>query len=152
MLSELQQKKRSCRATITATKAISLFRAALAAEPALGRMGFTLSCARGMGFNVPPLVTFRLFRTYYDYGSECIGSIDRAARLAAIPAGESPANRRSPVAVVVISSNEEGDRSVESLEVKVPEGCAFQSDPHRGASNLAGCSGSGAPAQRRHRV
>ena len=67
---------------------------------------------------------------------------DRAARLAAIPAGESPANRRSPVAVVVISSNGEGDRSVESLEVKVPEGWAFQSDPYRGASNLAGCSGS----------
>jgi hypothetical protein len=69
-------------------------------------------------------------------------AIDRAARLAAIPAGESPANRRSPVAVVVISSNGEGDRSVESLEVKVPEGWAFQSDPYRGASNLAGCSGS----------
>jgi hypothetical protein len=29
-----------------------------------------------------------------------------------------------PVAVVVISSNGEGDRSVESLEVKVPEGWA----------------------------
>ena len=67
-------------------------------------------------------------------------AIDRAARLAAVPAGESPANRRSPVAVVVISSNGEGDRSVESLEVKVPEGWAFQSDPYRGASNLAGCS------------
>ena len=67
---------------------------------------------------------------------------DRAARLAAIPAGESPRQQRSPVAVVVISSNGEGDRSVESLEVKVPEGWAFQSDPHRGASNLAGCSGS----------
>src|SRR5580700_11395791 len=48
----------------------------------------------------------------------------------------------SPVAVVVISSNGEGDRPVESLEVKVPEGWAFQSDPYRGASNLAGCSGS----------
>ena len=69
-------------------------------------------------------------------------AIDRAARLAAIPAGESPANRRSPVAVVVISSNGEGDRSVESLEVKVPEGWAIQSDPYRGASNLAGRSGS----------
>ena len=68
--------------------------------------------------------------------------IDRAARLAAIPAGENPANRGVPVAVVVISSNGEGDRSVESLEVKVPEGWAFQSDPYRGASNLAGCSGS----------
>jgi hypothetical protein len=47
---------------------------------------------------------------------------DRAARLAAIPVGESPANRGDPVTVVVISSDGEGDRSVESLEVKVPEG------------------------------
>jgi hypothetical protein len=37
---------------------------------------------------------------------------DRAARLAAIPAGE----------IAVISSDGEGDRSVASLEVKVPEG------------------------------
>ena len=50
--------------------------------------------------------------------------------------------QRSPVTVVVISSDGEGDRSVESLEVKVPEGWALQSDPYRGASNLAGCSGS----------
>src|SRR6266568_5726829 len=48
--------------------------------------------------------------------------------------------QRSPVAVVVISSNGEGDRSVESLEVKAPGGWAFQSDPYRGASNLTGCS------------
>ena len=47
---------------------------------------------------------------------------DRAAKLAAIPAGESPANRRSPVTVVVISSDGKGDRTVGSLEVKVPEG------------------------------
>ena len=63
-----------------------------------------------------------------------------AARLAAIPAGESPANRGSPVTVVVISRNGEGDRSVESREVKAPGGWAFQSDPYRGASNLTGCS------------
>ena len=61
-----------------------------------------------------------------------IDADDRAAKLAAIPAGESPANRRSPVTVVVISSNGEGDRPVESLEVKVPEGWTFQSDPCRG--------------------
>src|SRR5271165_6430797 len=67
---------------------------------------------------------------------------DRAARLAAIPAGESPANRRSPVTVVVISSDGEGDRSVESLEVKVPRAGVAQPDPCRGASNLAGRSGS----------
>jgi hypothetical protein len=41
-----------------------------------------------------------------------------AARLAAIPAGESPANTGSPVHVVVISSGREGDRTVGSLEVK----------------------------------
>ena len=54
-------------------------------------------------------------------------AIDRAARLAAIPAGESPPNRRSPVTVVVISSDGEGDRTVESLEVKVPEDWGFPS-------------------------
>ena len=43
---------------------------------------------------------------------------------------------------MVISSNGEGDRAVESLVVKVPEGWTFQSDPYRGASNLAGRSGS----------
>src|ERR1700736_5051349 len=59
-------------------------------------------------------------------------------------------NRRSPVTVVVISSNGEGDRSVESLEVKAPEGWTFQSDPYRGASSLAGCSGS-EPAKPRNR-
>jgi RNA-directed DNA polymerase len=47
---------------------------------------------------------------------------------------------RSPVAVVVISRNGEGDRSVESREVKAPGGWAFQSDPYRGASKLTGCS------------
>jgi len=41
-----------------------------------------------------------------------------AARLAAIPAGASPANTRSPVHVVVISSGREGDQTVGSLEVK----------------------------------
>jgi len=45
-----------------------------------------------------------------------------AARLAAIPAGESPANRRSPDTVVVISSDGKGDRPAESLEVKAPVG------------------------------
>jgi hypothetical protein len=39
-------------------------------------------------------------------------------RLAAIPAGESPANTRSPVHVVVISSGRAGDQTAESLEVK----------------------------------
>src|SRR5262245_43819112 len=41
-----------------------------------------------------------------------------AARLAAIPAGESPANTRSPVHVVVISSGRAGDQTAESLDVK----------------------------------
>ena len=41
-----------------------------------------------------------------------------AARLAAIPAGAGPANKRSPVHVVVISSGSEGDQTAGSLEVK----------------------------------
>ena len=48
--------------------------------------------------------------------------------------------QRSPVAVVVISSNGEGDRSVESLEVKALGGRAYRSDPYRRASNLTGRS------------
>ncbi len=63
-----------------------------------------------------------------------------AAKLAVILAGVSPANRGGPVAVVVISSNGEGNRSVGSLEVKAPGGRAHRSDPYRGASNLAGRS------------
>jgi len=43
-----------------------------------------------------------------------------AAKLAAIPMGESPIDRGGPEAVVVISSNEEGDRIMESLGVKAP--------------------------------
>lgn len=41
-----------------------------------------------------------------------------AARIAAIPVGESPTDRISPVTVVVISSSEKGDRLAGSLEVK----------------------------------
>ena len=64
-----------------------------------------------------------------------------AAKLAVILAGESPANRGGPVAVVVISSNGKGDRPVESLEVKAPGGRPeYRSDPYRGASKLAGRS------------
>jgi hypothetical protein len=48
-----------------------------------------------------------------------------AAKLAAIPAGESPANRGVQSAVVVISSNGEGDQTVESLEVKALGGRAI---------------------------
>ena len=49
--------------------------------------------------------------------------------------------QRSPDAVVVISSSREGDRPVESLEVKAPGGRReYRSDPYRGASNLAGRS------------
>jgi len=40
--------------------------------------------------------------------------------------GEDHREQRSPVAVVVTSSNGEGDRSVESLEVKVPGGVPFK--------------------------
>src|SRR3954454_17112748 len=45
-----------------------------------------------------------------------------AARLAAIPAGESPANRGVQFAVVVISSGGTGDQPVGSLDVKAPGG------------------------------
>src|ERR1035437_4931217 len=68
-----------------------------------------------------------------------------AAGRASNPTHFPPGSRCAPnltLNVVVISSNGEGDRSVESLEVKVPEGWTFQSDPYRGASNLAGRSGS----------
>ena len=41
-----------------------------------------------------------------------------AARIAAIPVGESPTDRISPVTVEVISSSEKGDRLAGSLEVK----------------------------------
>jgi hypothetical protein len=56
---------------------------------------------------------------------------DRAATLAAIPAGESPASGDCPVDTVVISGGGEGDRTVESPEVKASD---------REASNSAGCS------------
>ena len=54
-----------------------------------------------------------------------------AATLAADPAGGSPAGGNRPVATVVIPGDGEGDRSVESPEVKAS--C-------REASNSAGCS------------
>ena len=56
---------------------------------------------------------------------------DRAATLAAIPAGESPVGGNYPVDTVVISGGGEGDRTVESPEVKAS---------NREASNSAGCS------------
>ena len=42
-----------------------------------------------------------------------------AAKLAAVLVGESPTGRNCPVTAVVISSDKEGDRIIESLEVKV---------------------------------
>jgi len=54
-----------------------------------------------------------------------------AATLVVDPVGESPAGGNCPVATVVISGNGEGDRTVESPEVKVSA---------REASNSAGCS------------
>ena len=66
-----------------------------------------------------------------------------AAKLAAIPAGESPADVGVPVDVVVIPSNRKGDRPVESLRVKAPCGRTCSGlIRQRGASNLAGRSGS----------
>jgi len=64
-----------------------------------------------------------------------------AAKLVAIPVGESPTDRRGPVTVVVISSREKGDRLVESLDVKAPGGRErSRSDPSGGASNRTGRS------------
>src|SRR5262249_22943771 len=74
-----------------------------------------------------------------------------AARLAAIPAGASPANTRSPVHVVVISSGREGDQPAGSLEVKALWGRGdLVRSVKRGASNLAGRSVSetGSPERR----
>jgi len=74
-----------------------------------------------------------------------------AARLAAIPAGASPANTRSPVHVVVIPSGREGDQTAESLEVKALWGRGdLVRSVKRGASNLAGrsVSESGSPERR----
>jgi hypothetical protein len=56
---------------------------------------------------------------------------DRAAKLVDAPAGESPAGGDYPVATVVIPGGGEGDRLVESPEVKASE---------REASHSAGCS------------
>jgi hypothetical protein len=76
-------------------------------------------------FMIPPPVTMRLHHSHLypegagmtgmtAYGESCRGRghalaslIDRAAKLAAIPAGASPANRRSPVTVVVITTGRE---------------------------------------------
>jgi len=45
-----------------------------------------------------------------------------AAKLAAIPAGASPADIGGPIDVVVISSDGKGDRPVGSLDVKASGG------------------------------
>jgi hypothetical protein len=73
-----------------------------------------------------------------------------AARLAAIPAGESPACRRGPAHVVVIPSGRAGDQSAGSLEVKALWGRETGSIRQRGASNLAGgnVSKPGSPERR----
>jgi hypothetical protein len=65
-------------------------------------------------------------------GAGSNGAIDRAAKLAAIPAGASPANRRRSSHCCSYIQQREGDRAVESLVVKVPEGRESQSDPCRG--------------------
>jgi hypothetical protein len=52
-----------------------------------------------------------------------------AAKLAAVLAGESPAGGDCPMATVVISDGEEGDRIVASSEVKAAEGLACWPEP-----------------------
>jgi len=73
-------------------------------------------------------------RSWVDFTISASGSeypAGSAATLTADPAGGSPAGGNYPVATVVISDNGEGDRSVESSEVKVTG---------REASNSAGRS------------
>jgi hypothetical protein len=69
-----------------------------------------------------------------------------AAMLARVLTGESPVGGACPVATVVIPGGGKGDRPAGSPGVKVPVGWsrprAAWSDPHRGASNLSGRSGS----------
>jgi hypothetical protein len=63
-----------------------------------------------------------------------------AARLAAIPAGESPADTRSPGHAVVISSGSKGDRTAGSLEVKPSRAGETWSDPsHEGEHLVLPC-------------
>ena len=78
-----------------------------------------------------------------DRRTSCNARPDQCSEASCHSSGWKSRQQRSPVAVVVISSNVEGDRYVESLEVKVLGGWgSTQSDPYRGASNLAGRSGS----------
>src|ERR1700730_3784809 len=60
-----------------------------------------------------------------------------AARLAAIPAGLSPANTRSPVHVVVIPSGREGDQTAGSLEVKARRSRSALSRVHHSKPSMA---------------
>ena len=67
----------------------------------------------------------------------------RAATLAVIPAGGSPAGGTCPVATVAISGDGKGDQPVESPEVKVSVGqVRAWSGPPREANNSAGRSAS----------
>src|SRR5437870_7884689 len=63
-----------------------------------------------------------------------------AARIVAIPVGESPTDRRGPVTVVVVSSSEKGDRLGESLDVKALVAGRNPGQIRRGASDLTGRS------------
>src|SRR3954468_5082978 len=68
-----------------------------------------------------------------------------AARLAAIPAGESPANR-GVQSVVVISSGGKGDQPVGSLDVKAPGG--WGNSVRSGAARLLPIPAGESPANR----
>ena len=64
-----------------------------------------------------------------------------AAMLAVVPVGERPTGGTCSVATVVISSDREGDRSVENLEVKVSDDREkYPARSAREASNLTGRS------------
>jgi len=77
---------------------------------------------------IPDAIEIRLSRKER---AELEARLRGAATLVVDPVGESPAGGNCPVATVVISGNGEGDRTVESPEVKVSA---------REASNSAGCS------------
>jgi hypothetical protein len=63
-----------------------------------------------------------------------------AARLAAVPAGESPASKRSPVPCCSHTQRWEGRPTCRKPGSKSPLGLGDRSDPTRGASNLTGRS------------
>src|SRR5215471_3765010 len=72
--------------------------------------------------------------------SSCYARPDQCSEASCHSSGWKSRQQRSPDTVVVISSDGEGDRSVESLEVKAPVGWETGQIRTGGASNLTGRS------------